>query len=344
MRVLLVKLSSLGDVVHSFPALTDAASAMPGLEIDWVVDEAFAPLARLHPAVNRVIQLPIRRMKKTPRAAFGDLRLAMHQLRATRYDLIIDAQGLWKSAIVGRLARGGRRHGFSRDTAREGTAALTYDVGHALPEVEHMATRIRRLFAAVLGYPMPQTPVDPGLDRGGVAARSASRPYIVLIHGTTWPTKTWTVEGWRSLAIQAGEAGLDVLLFAHGDKERARVDAIADGIPAARRLPPGRLEAVIPVIAGAEGVVTVDTGLGHLAAAFDLPTVGLYGPTNPGLTGLVGARAHEFIGRLPCVPCEKSSCAIRPDFGEGPPCLADHAPEAVWRALQKLNPNLVGRL
>ena len=343
MRVLLVKLSSLGDVVHTFPALTDAASALPGIEIDWVVDEAFAPLARLHPAIRRVIPLPIRRMKKTPRAALGDLRLAMHQLRAVRYDLIVDAQGLVKSAIVGRLARGGRRHGFSRDTAREGMAALTYDVGHALPEVEHMATRIRRLFAAMLGYPMPDTPADSGLDRSAIAARSTTRPYIVLIHGTTWPTKTWTVEGWRALAREAGEAGLDALVFAHGEQERARVEAIAEGIPAVRRLPPGRLEAVIPVIAGAEGVVTVDTGLGHLAAAFDLPTIGLYGPTNPGLTGLVGARAREFTGRLPCVPCEKSSCAIRPDFGEGPPCLADHAPDEVWRALQALSPFSAGR-
>ena len=109
MRVLLVKLSSLGDVVHSFPALTYAALAVPGIEIDWLVDEAFAPLARLHPAVRRVISLPLRRMKKTPRAAFGDFRDAMHQLRAVQYDVIIDAQGLVKSSVFARLARGGRR-------------------------------------------------------------------------------------------------------------------------------------------------------------------------------------------------------------------------------------------
>ena len=336
MRVLLVKLSSLGDVVHSFPALTDAAAALPGITIDWVVDEAFAPLARLHPAIDRVIALPIRRMKKTPRAAFGDLRDALHRLRSVRYDAIIDAQGLVKSAIAGRLAHGGGRHGFDRATAREGMAALTYDVGHAIPEVEHMAVRIRRLFAAALGYPLPATPPDAGLDRVRIAAMPAGRPYLVFIHGTTWPTKTWTVAGWRALAARADAAGRDVLLFAHGDVERARVEAIAEGNAAVRRMPPGRLERIIPILAGAEAVVTVDTGLGHLAAAFDLPTIGLYGPTNPGLTGLVGARTMDFIGRLPCVPCEKSGCQLKPDFGEGPPCMDDHQPDAVWRALQAM--------
>ncbi len=344
MRVLLVKLSSLGDVVHSFPALTDAVRSIPGITIDWLVDEAFAPLARLHPAIDRVVALPIRRMKKTPRAAFGDLRDAMHRLRSVRYDVIIDAQGLVKSSVAARLARGGRRHGFSRATAREGVAALGYDVGHEIPEIEHMAVRIRRLFAAALGYPMPETPPEAGLDRARIAAIPAGRPYLVFIHGTTWPTKTWTVAGWRALAERADAAGRDVLLFAHGELERSRVEAIADGNAAVRRMPPGRLEKVIPILAGAEAVVTVDTGLGHLAAAFDLPTVGLYGPTNPGLTGLVGARIHECVGRLPCVPCEKSSCRIKPDFGEGPPCLADHPAETVWQALRELNPLLARSL
>ncbi len=112
-----------------------------------------------------------------------------------------------KSALAARLARGARRHGFSRATAREGMAALTYHVGHDIPEVEHMAVRIRRLFAASLGYPMPATPPDAGLDRVAIAGDAPQRPYVVLIHGTTWPTKTWTVEGWRAVAERAGELG-----------------------------------------------------------------------------------------------------------------------------------------
>jgi heptosyltransferase-1 len=333
MRVLLVKLSSLGDVVHSFPAISDAAGAIPGLEIDWLVDEAFAPLARLHPAIRNVISLPIRRLKKAPRATFSEMRDRIGELRTTDYDVLIDAQGLVKSAIAGRFAKARRRHGFARGSAREGLATLTYDVGHDLPETEHMATRIRRLFAAALGYPMPPAEIWPVLPRG--VAQSPSRT-IVLVHGTSWKTKTWTAAGWHRLAALCAEEGFEIVLFAHGAVEEARVAQIAQGIDSIRRMPPSALEAVIPVLASASGVVTVDTGLGHLAAAFGIPTVGLYGPTNPGLTGLAGRHVTELVAHRPCAPCEQTQCRIQPDFGEGPPCLADHTGEQVWSALQKL--------
>jgi len=335
MRVLLVKLSSLGDVVHAYPAVTDAARALPGIEIDWLVDEAFAPLARLHPAIRRVIALPIRRMKKRPAATFAELRSRIGELRSERYDAVIDAQGLVKSALAGRLARTGSRHGFARGSAREGLATLLYDRGHSIPETEHMATRIRRLFAASLGYPMPETPADAGLRpvfaNGGIRAKR-----IVLIHGTSWKTKTWTLEGWRGVAAGLAARGFETVLFAHGAAETERVARIAEGVPGIRIMPPSSLEGLVAELEQADGAVTVDTGLGHLAAAYGLPTVGLYGPTNPGLTGLVGPRVVELTARRSCAPCEKTVCAIRPDFGEGPPCLADQTAGDVLRALDKM--------
>ena len=336
MRVLVVKLSSLGDVVHTFPAVTDAVAAVPGIVIDWLVDESFAGLARLHPSVRQVIPLPIRRLKRAPRAALADMRAALARLRAERYDIVIDAQGLMKSALAARLARSVARHGFSRATAREGAAAWTYDVEHDIPEIEHMAMRIRRLFARAIGYAEPVTPADAGLAPARFAVQQGGRARVVLIHGTTWPTKTWTVEGWRRLAATADAAGFDAVLFAHGAREEARVAAIAAGIDSVRRLPSGSIEDLVPVLANAAGIVTVDTGLGHLAAALDRPVIGLYGPTDPGLTGLVGPRAREIVATLSCAPCEKTRCAVRPDFGEGPPCLADRAPDVVFAALRAL--------
>ncbi|MCX5493650.1 lipopolysaccharide heptosyltransferase I [Kaistia dalseonensis] len=338
MRVLLVKLSSLGDVVHSFPALTDVMRAIPDLTIDWVVDEAFAPLARLHPAVRKVIALPIRRLKKAPRATFAEARARIADLRSEHYDILIDAQGLVKSALVDRLARASSRHGFGRGSAREGLATLAYTVGHDIPETEHMATRIRRLFAAALGYPMPEGPAAPGLDPKAIIgnAGATQRQRVVLIHGTSWKTKTWTVDGWRTIATRAGETGRDVVLFAHGKVETGRAEAIARGLDHVHLEPPAGLDAIIPRIAAASAVVTVDTGLGHLAAAFGIPTVGLYGPTNPGLTGLVGPHVVELVAGLPCAPCEQTQCRIKPDFGEGPPCLAGHAAGRVWNELVNL--------
>ena len=335
MKVLLVKLSSLGDVVHAFPALTDAARAVPGLELDWAVEEAFAPVARLHPAVREVIVVPLRRLTKAPLTGLlgAEGQGVRARLRARDYDVVIDAQGLMKSALVARLARG-RRHGFDRASAREAMASLAYEARHHVPETEHMATRIRKLFAAALGYSLDGLPADTGLRPQPVG--KGDPPHMVFLHGTTWPTKTWTVDGWRDLGALAEQAGWRALLFAHGAQEEARAAAIADGRPAIHALPPQPLETLLPLIQSAAGVVSVDTGLGHLAAAFGVPTVGLYGPTNPTLTGLFGARVREFSSRRPCAPCERTSCRIAPETREGPPCLADIPAEAVWQALAEL--------
>ncbi|HEV7285355.1 MAG TPA: lipopolysaccharide heptosyltransferase I [Kaistia sp.] len=337
MRVLLVKLSSLGDVVHTYPAVTDAMRAIPGLELDWVVDEAFAPLARLHPAVRNVIALPIRRMKKKPRETFAEMKDAVGMLRGGGYDLLIDAQGLMKSALVGMFSGVTPRHGFAKGSARESMATWFYQVGHDIPETEHMVTRIRKLFAQSLGYPMPTGPADAGLvpDFANTGIRTRSGDGVVLIHGTSWATKTWTVEGWRGIAEHCGAAGLGVKLFAHGATETERAARIAAGLPNVEQVPAGGLESLIPVIANAAGVVTVDTGLGHLAAAFGIPTIGLYGPTNPGLTGLVGPDVEEFVSTRDCAPCEQTQCRIKPDFGEGPPCMADQTADRVWQALAR---------
>jgi len=333
MKLLLVKLSSLGDVVHTFPALTDAAAAVPGLTVDWAVEEAFAPVAALHPAVRHTIAVPLRRLRKHPLAAWrsGEADRVRAALAQERYDLVIDAQGLMKSALVARCAHG-VRHGFDRASAREGLASLFYAQRHHVPETEHMATRIRKLFAAALGYGLEGRPEDSGLR----PAPAAGAPYLVFLHGTTWGTKTWTRAGWRRLAVLAGEAGLKVRLFAHGALEQARAQAIAEGLPQVDLLPPQSLDTLAPLLQSAAGVVSVDTGLGHLAAAYGVPTVGLYGPTNPRLTGLFGERVAELSATRTCAPCEKSRCRIDPGFGEGPPCLADQPPEQVWAALRGL--------
>lgn len=338
MKLLVVKLTSLGDVVHTFPALTDAKAAIPDLAIDFAVDEAFAPVARLHPAIRQVLALPQRRLARgllrhplaTLRSA--EMQAARAALAAERYDVVIDAQGLLKSALVARLAYG-ERHGFARGSAREAAATLFYHRRHQVPEVEHMAVRLRRLFASALGYDLAGRPPDTGLRP---APPPQGRARIVFLHGTTWATKTWTLAGWRALAARAQAAGLGVAVFAHGEAERQRATAIAADCPAVHLLPPGPLDTVVPHLAGAAAVVSVDTGLGHLAAAFGVPTLGLYGPTDPRLTGLFGARVLELSAHRTCAPCEAGRCRIAPGTKEGPPCMSDHQAEAVWSALARL--------
>lgn len=335
MRILVVKTSSLGDVIHTLPAVSDAARAIPGLAVDWVVERDFAAVCGWHPAVARVIPVALRAWRRRPFASWraGEPRAFFASLRAHDYDAVIDAQGLLKSAALAVRARG-PRHGLGFGAAREGVAALAYRHRHMIPKGWHAIRRTRALFAAALGYPAPEGEPDYGLDRARVPRAELQRPYVLLLHGTTWATKQWPVARWRALAGLARDAGLAVYLPAHGADERARAETIAAGIGSV--LPPGDIAAAGGAIAGAAGVVAVDTGLAHLAAALGVPAVTLYGATSPALTGTWGANQlrHAATG-LPCIPCRQRICAVT-GKAEPPPCLDSIAPAETWTALAPL--------
>jgi heptosyltransferase-1 len=334
-RILVVKTSSLGDVIHTLPAVTDAARAIPGLAVDWVVERDFAAIPAWHPAVVRVVPVAVRSWRKRPLASWrgGEIAAFRASLRGHDYDAVIDAQGLMKSAALALAARG-PRHGLGFGAAREGIAAFAYRRRHAIPKGRHAIWRTRALFAAALGYALPESEPDYGLARERVPVSGLAAPYVVLLHGTTWGTKQWPVARWREIAVLARGDGFAVHLPAHGEVERARAAAIADGIGAV--LPPGDVAAAAGVIAGAAGVVAVDTGLAHLAAALGVPAVTLYGATAPELTGTVGASQRQEIATgMPCIPCRRRVCAIT-GKAEPPPCLDWIAPAAVWSALKSL--------
>jgi heptosyltransferase-1 len=279
--ILFVKTSSLGDVVHNCPAVSDAARALPGAVIDWVVEEPFAGIAAMHPAVRRVIPVAVRRWRGglwRP-AIWSEMRARLAQLRAERYDEVVDTQSLLKSALVARLAAG-RRHGLDRASAREWLAPALYDVTHGVPRHLHAVQRNRLLAAAALGYGA-ETPVDYGL-RAPDAARSG---YVVLLTMTSRADKLWPEERW----IELGRAlGAPAILPWGSDAERARAQRIATAIGGT--VPPRRsLEELARLFAGARGVVGLDTGLTHLAAALGVPAVGIYCGSDPRLTGLFGA-------------------------------------------------------
>ncbi|MCK2088257.1 lipopolysaccharide heptosyltransferase I [Thauera aromatica] len=352
MHVLIVKTSSLGDVIHTLPALTDAARALPGIRFDWVVEEAFAEIPRWRPAVDRVIPVAVRRWRKHPLRAWrsGEWRAFTAAIGARRYDAVIDAQGLLKSAWLARHARG-PVHGLDRHSAREPLASLFYRHRHAVAWGRHAVLRVRELLAAALGYALPDGPgaaADPyGLDRARVLAGAAQAadpgaPYLVFLHGTTWATKHWPELYWRRLAERACAAGWQVRLPWGNDTERARAERLAEGLAGARVLPRLTLAGVAAELAGAHACIAVDTGLGHLAAALAVPTVSVYGPTNPGFTGAWGAGQRHLASDFACAPCLRKRCRYtpdaadraRPDFArEQPLCFTRLAPERVWAEL-----------
>jgi len=346
-RVLLVKMSSLGDVVHTLPALSDAALALgAGATFDWVVEEAFAAIPARHPAVAEVLPIAWRRWRGSLAASRPELASFVRRLRRDRYDLVLDAQGLLKSAAVTALARTPLTVGFSRASAREGAAALCYRRTVAVPRDRHAVDRQRHLFAGALGYPLPDGPprFGLGLDPRGGGARVAdpsARPRCLLLHGATWPSKLWPVPFWCGLAGRAAAAGFDVVVPWGSDGELVRAREIVARAPGRllERLP---LDALADEIAAAALVVGVDSGLAHLAAALDVPTVVIYGSTGSALTGARGGRVRNLQAAFPCSPCLARSCGYRgePQRWAGvvaePACYAALPPERVWQAAEEL--------
>ncbi len=338
MRALLVKMSSLGDVVHAFPALTDAAAH--GVRVDWVVEEAYAGIAGRHPAVDRVIPIGWRRWREDLRASRGQLREFVRRLRESEYDLVLDAQGLIKSAVVTALARG-PKCGLAAHSARESWSALFYAQRVTVPREWHAIDRLRALFAGAFGYAVPA-----GEDFG-IHAEATPQPLCVLLHGTTWPTKQWPEFMWVALAQQARAHGLRVAIPWGDAAERARAERIASAA-SAEVWDRVDLTETADRLSAAALVVGVDSGMSHLSAALGIPTVVLYGATSSALTGCRGPRAVSLQADFPCAPCLARSCAYAGEQvhwqGESvrPACYSRLAPERVWQvAADLMNANRV---
>ena len=346
MRVLLVKTSSLGDVIHALPALTDAARAIPGITFDWVVEEGFAEIPTWHPSVGNVIPVAIRRWRKNlwETIKSGEWRRFKQSLRAEKYDLVIDAQGLVKSAWLTRYVKAPVA-GLDKDSAREPLASRFYQRRLAVARGQHAVERLRQLFAVALGYDLPKGLGDYGLDVEKLVELPRKKPFVLFLHGTTWDTKHWPEVYWRDLAQRMGHLGVEVRLPWGNPAEKARAERIANGLNNAVVLPKLNLAGVAKVLASASACVAVVTGLGHLAAALDVPTISLFGPTNPGLTGAYGKGQIHLASDFPCAPCLQKKCTYTPTAqdqqrfdlkNEWPLCFTRLNPERVASRLSTL--------
>jgi heptosyltransferase I len=295
-RVLLVKTSSLGDVIHCLPAVSDMAAQVKDLRLDWVVEEEFAEIPRLHPAVERAVPVRLRswRRRLLDLSAWSELSDFRGSIRVNRYDRVIDAQGLIRSAVLARLARG-RHCGYNRRSVREPLAAWFYDKRYKVGVTLHAAERMRRLAAAAMGYALPAEQ-DYGLNAEPRPIEDVAVPYIVGLHGTARPDKAWAEDAWAALIKRAGEAGFTVVLPAGGDRERRRANRIAETAPGV--VVPARLgyADLAALFAGAAAVVGVDTGLTHLASAVGAPVVAIYAASWPDFNGVIGPAYVANLG------------------------------------------------
>ncbi len=299
--ILFIKTSSLGDVIHHMPAVSDARRQQPDARIGWVVEEAFAPLVRLHRAVDDIIPVASRRWRRAAfsPATWAEVLAFRRSMRAQPHGTVIDAQGLVRSAIITRFARG-QRHGYDRESVREWPARYFYDAHYTVDRTLHAITRNRMLTAKALGYE-PDGLLDFGLDRAALMQGTTACDAI-LLHATARPEKEWPVANWIALGQSLAAQGYSVVLPWGTDVERSRSNEIAAAVPNARVPDLRPLDDVARMIARAAFVVGVDTGLLHLAAALGVPLVALFLETEPGQHGPLGAGKIEIVGARGQVP------------------------------------------
>ena len=337
MKALLVKMSSLGDLVHTLPAVTDAARV--GVRFHWVAEEAYGAVPAAHPAVDRVLPIAWRRWRRRLWHSRRELRSFFQDLAGEHYDLVIDSQGLIKSALVVSRAQGAESVGFCANSAREPLAARFYDRCVEVDVRGHAVQRQRHLFAGALGYACDTgAGFDFGLER-----ETERTPQCLFLHGATWATKLWPEAMWVELAGLAEAAGLQVLLPWGNRPERRRAERIAAQTGAVL-LPALGLVELMGELRRARLAVGVDSGLAHLAGALGTPTVVVYGGTSSALTGCRSAGARNLQAKFPCAPCLSRTCRYQGPAAKwrgavvAPPCYGALGPDAVWRvALELMN-------
>jgi heptosyltransferase-1 len=335
MRLLIVKMSSFGDVVHTFPALTDLRAARPDVEVDWLVEEGFADLAAAHPAVSHVHRVALRRLRWPPQlwpALIAHRAALKHALRGRRYDMVVDLQGLVKSAVVAKLA-GVPVTGIDAASAREPASARFYKRTIPLVAHPHAVERLRHLLADAVGYAVPA-----GKGRAGIVVPDVPllvpEDYGIVVPSTSWPSKLWREDCWRRLLFELAAEGRKVLLPWGDEKEEERARHLTAGISGAdalsRRL--GGLE-LMRFVGGARFAIGVDTGLMQLAAAFGVPGVTLFGPTDPAKTAPYGDSQRIVRSTGPFAPCLQEECTHGPG---NETCMDGVAYDAVRSAVRDM--------
>lgn len=297
MHILLVKTSSLGDVVHNLPVVSDLRRVFPEARIDWCVEEAFSDIPHLHPAVAEVIPVAVRRWRKSLgcRQTWQEMRAFRQRLRQTAYDFVLDTQGLLKSALITWQAPG-KHLGYASEVAREPLAARFYDRTFVIPPNAHAVERNRWLAAAAFDYPV-DLPLSYGIESPPMPLPWLNAaPFVVLLTATSRDDKLWPEEHWIAVARAFLADGLTPVLPSGNARERQRAERIASAVPGAIVAPPLSLRELSTLLGSARLCLGVDTGLVHLATALNTPTLALYIATDPALTGAYGPGFVRNLG------------------------------------------------
>lgn len=292
-QILLVKTSSMGDVIHNLPIIADIRAHYPTATFDWMVEESFAEIPALHPDIRKVIPVAVRRWRKSilNQNTWHEIRSIKNALSSTHYDAIIDTQGLIKSAVLAKLAHG-ETYGMNYASAREPAASFFYQHRYAVARNQHAVERNRALAALAMNYPIPTSRPNYGLStliQRIKLEETLALPlrYVVFLHGTSRDSKLWPTSHWRALAKHLQQFNLHALLPWSNPAEQNRAKEIAAQLPNAQVLPKLKLTQLAGVLANSTLNIGVDTGLMHLSTALNKPSIAIYTDTDPEFTGVL---------------------------------------------------------
>jgi len=341
MKILLIKMSSMGDIFHTFPAISDIKKKFPDAEIDWVVEESFKEIVNWHPAIHKVIPIHMRRwIKQRSKKEWQEFKIWRRELRTETYDYVIDAQGLLKSAVIAKCAKGHGTDGYDKTSSREPVTHWFYKRQHNIDKAQHAVERTRQLVGKALGY-TPSPKLNFGINQNFTHIQENVHKLVFII-GTSWVTKLWATSEWQALTKIAIDAGFSVEIIWGSAEEQAIADKIIEFCPKATR-PEQRLSitTIAEKLVEAAGVIGLDTGFSHLAGALETPTIALYGATSPVKVGLIGEHTQnlQLVDTLECMPCHKRHCKWLPENSiDTPACMSGIKADTVWQALrQKLS-------
>lgn len=338
MKILLIKMSSMGDIFHTFPAITELKALHPQAEIHWVVEDSFKEIAAWHPAVSKIIPIHLRRwMKERKLSSLAEFKQWKSHLQTEAYDIVVDAQGLLKSSLIARAALSRTIHGYDRHSARESISHWFYDRRHRVNKNQHAVQRTRQLFGKIFGYTSAEH-INFGINQNFSHVQKISNKLIFII-GTSWVTKLWSTSEWQQLTQIALDSGFNIEIIWGSAEEQAIAQKIIDVCPGATR-PAERMSitAVAEKLVEAAGVIGLDTGFSHLAGALETPTIAIYGPTSPTKVGLIGDHTlnMQLTPALDCMPCHKRYCKWLPENStDTPPCMSKIHAQQVWDELKK---------
>lgn len=338
MKVLIIKLSSLGDLVHTIPAITDAAGAVPNIEFHWATEPDFSEIPKYVPHVTKVIEVPLRAWKARFMQVLltGEFTRFLKELRKEKYDLVIDAQGLLKSAMVGAFVKKDILVGFDKKSSREALASVFYGRKIFVDKNQHAIFRLRKLFADTLNYNINPTENNIQYDielPGDIDLNDySSDSYCMFLHGTTWSSKHWPDEYWDSLAKKLDSYGVQIFVNWYTKEQHQRVLKLESANQNILNIGKLSLSQAISYIKNAQFVVSVDTGFSHLAAMLNKTNIALYGATDIDKVGVLGTKQMALQANYKCSPCYLKKCKYNTDL---PPCYTTLNPEIVLEQIKK---------